>query len=176
MIVSRLLYRASRTRTRTRNMALDATGLRGLIGDADVQRDLRVLATSASAKDPWRELGAAVQEKQYDARWKALSDPATYHTDRAAALKHVKTTVKATYTEAYGKYVEEGFPQALAEQYAMAASRGTYALERNIIEVKFPSSANVLNELTTLETKTGSVQQLKGAQYARAVKQAATPR
>ena len=92
--------------------------------------------------DPITELGIELEERRYEARFNALTDPKQYKADRDAAFDELKRAVNTSYTTAFNAFLSAGHPVESAKQMALAAAEGERRVQSAILESQFPAAAN----------------------------------
>ena len=95
-----------------------------------------------AATDPIQELGIELEEKRYEARFDALTDPASYKKNRDAAFIKLKDAVKSSYSTAFTAFRTAGHPVESAKQMALAAAEGERRVQSAILESQYPAAAN----------------------------------
>ena len=90
-----------------------------------------------TTEDAWAELGGNREAQQFDMKMLALTNPAEYATMRAAALGQVKKTTEASYSTAYGQFVEAGFSREEAKQMALKTASVTKSVQEQAMNKKF---------------------------------------
>ena len=102
--------------------------------------------TVVGGADASTQLGMEFTQKQYENRVKALTEPKTYATDRAAGFKKVKDAVNDKFIKSLDTYLKTGMPPEMAKKFALQAAANEKAIQMQIFEVDFPSGANVLEQ------------------------------
>ena len=92
--------------------------------------------------NPITELGIELEEKRYEARFNALTNPKQYKADRVDAFDKLKKAVAASYQAAYTAFLGAGHPVESAKQMALAAAEGERRVQSAILESQFPAAAN----------------------------------
>lgn len=92
--------------------------------------------------DPLKELGIELEEKRYEARFNALTNPTKYKKDRDTAFEGLKKAVTGSYSTAYDAFRAAGHPVESAKQMALAAAEGERRVQSAILESQYPAAAN----------------------------------
>ena len=91
-----------------------------------------------------KSLGLTREKQQYDSRLKAFTKPAEYADERAAEWNTMVGEVKG-YFEKTVKYLgDAGFDWEESKEKAKALTKEFAAIERQKLELKFPTAANVI--------------------------------
>ena len=125
LFVSSVTAAASRTPYAGAGAKIDV----GDIGDS--------LKKAYTTDDAWAELGGTREAQQFDMKMLALTNPAEYATMRATALGQVKKTTEASYSTAYGQFVEAGFSREEAKQMALKTASITKSVQEQAMNKKF---------------------------------------
>ena len=107
-----------------------------------LQADMTSLGSGGSIVDPIQELGIELEEKRYEARFDALTDPASYKRNRDAAFGELKKAVNSSYNTAFKAFRAAGHPVESAKQMALAAAEGERRVQSAILESQYPAAAN----------------------------------
>ena len=107
-----------------------------------LQANVAALNSGVPIGDPIQELGIALEEKRYEARFNALTDPAQYKSDRDTAFEGLKKAVAGSYNTAFAAFRAAGHPIESAKQMALAAAEGERRVQSAILESQFPAAAN----------------------------------
>ena len=99
-----------------------------------------------------QQLGLSFKQNQYERRLQALTKPIDYATDRKAAFDKMRHSVDDSFNVALSKYINVGMPTNLARQYAMQAAANEGQIQQQLMEVEFPSGANVIEENRTISS------------------------
>ena len=97
-----------------------------------------------------QQLGLSFKQNQYDKRLQALTKPIDYANERKAAFDKMANSVDKAFNVALAKYVDVGMPTDLARQYALQAASNEGAIQQQLMEVEFPSGANLIEENRTV--------------------------
>ena len=125
LFVTSLTAAASRTSYAGAGAKIDV----GDIGDS--------LKKAYTTDDAWAELGGNREAQQFDMKMLALTNPGEYATMRATALNQVKKTTEASYSTAYGQFVEAGFSREEAKQMALKTASVTKSVQEQAMNKKF---------------------------------------
>ena len=82
-------------------------------------------AKSVGTFDPLTSLGIDREEKQYNLRLLALTEPTKYAAKREAAFTEMKATVTASYAAANKSFLAAGYSADQAKGSALAAAEQT---------------------------------------------------
>ena len=93
-----------------------------------------------------QQLGLSFKQNQYEKRLQALTKPADYATDRKASYDKMVEEVDSSFNQALAKYINVGMPADLARQYAMQAAANEGQIQQQLMEIEFPSGANLIEE------------------------------
>ena len=121
----------------------------GSLTAAVIRQSLAVSAAKASAVsdiDVSRELGLELEETMYANRLLALTNPGKYHEERETRFKDLKTAAEQNYKAVLDQYLEVGLPTAQAQALALQAAAQTRDSMRQIIDLQFPASANIVGD------------------------------
>ena len=100
------------------------------------------LKAGAGNIDPIAELGINLEQQRYEARYTALTDPATYKANRDTAFDALKRAVSLSYHTAHRAFISAWHPAESAKQMALAAAEGERRVQSAILESQFTASAN----------------------------------
>lgn len=102
-----------------------------------------------------RELGIARQEKQFETRIQAITDPGQYKTDRATAIDAAKDAIATAFEKAHQQYVAAGFSHKEASDLALAAAENEKKVQFHILNLRFPDFTNELAVTSVAKNATG---------------------
>ena len=94
--------------------------------------------------DILRELGLTEAKQHYNQRVGALTDPATYATNRNAQVVLMEKAVTASYATALADLKKTGMPSHQAQEIAILSSVQTKNVKEKILESLFPSGSNAI--------------------------------
>ena len=94
--------------------------------------------------DITKSLGLEREQKAYETRLKALTDPATYSTNRKAKWDGMTTAVKKYFEDTVTYLSEAGFGWDEAKEEAKKLTAEMAKIERMKLELVFPTNANVI--------------------------------
>ena len=116
--------------------------------------------------DPARELGLDLEMAQYNTRLEALTDPKTYATKRQTAFDEMIGHVRKSSDDAYRGFLSAGMGTDMAKQFSLQAANNERITRRQVIEVRDPTNANLIGDMSTIKDAAGSVMNLAGGQGA----------
>ena len=99
-----------------------------------------------------QQLGLSFQQNQYNKRLQALTKPEAYARERKDAFDKMSQEVDQSFNEALGKYISVGMPTTLAREYALRAAGNEMQIQQQLMQVEFPSGANLIEENRTIST------------------------
>ena len=91
-----------------------------------------------------KSLGLTREKQQYEQRLKALTDPADYSTKRGEEWDKMVAAVKKYFDDTVVYLGEAGFDWDDSKERAKALTKDFAAIERQKLELKFPTAANVI--------------------------------
>jgi hypothetical protein len=100
-----------------------------------------------------RELGIELQQKQYETRLLALTDPKAYSDERKLMVDQMTAELGLVYQQAFAEYSGSGLPFEVAKQYALKSAAAKRDEKMQLIELNFPSGANAIGS-ASLEYRT----------------------
>lgn len=121
----------------------------GSLTAAVIRQSLAVSAAKASAVSDInvsRELGLELEETMYANRLLALTNPGKYHEERETRFKDLKTSAEQNYKTVLDQYLQVGLPTAQAQALALQAAAQTRDTMRQVIDLQFPASANIVGD------------------------------
>ena len=148
----------------------------GAILSAASEADMLAASLAFGKIDPIRELGMDLEQKQYKTRLEALTDPKAYATKRETAYDEMIAHVRKSYDDAYKGFLAAGMGTDMAKQFALQAANNEKLTRRQVIEVQFPTNANMLGQQATIRNTAGSVANFAGGQSAAPARRRAAPR
>ena len=136
----------------------------GTIISAASKAELLEASLALSQIDPVRELGVDLEIAQYNTRLEALTYPKAYAKKRETAFGEMIDHVRKSYDDAYKGFISAGMGTDLAKQFALQAANNEKLTRRQVIEVRFPTNANLIGDMSTIRGTAGSVMNLEGGQ------------
>ena len=116
-----------------------------LTGDiAALQVAVRGVNANTKQFDINKSLGLDREKKQYDQRLKALTEPATYGRERGVEWLAMTEAVKDYFEKTTTYLGEAGFDWEDSKEKAKDLAKQFAAIERQKLELKFPTAANVI--------------------------------
>ena len=94
--------------------------------------------------DITKSLGLEREQKAYETRLKALTDPATYSNNRKTKWDDMTTAVKKYFEDTVAYLSEAGFGWDEAKEEAKKLTAEMAKIERMKLELVFPTNANVI--------------------------------
>ena len=128
------------------------------------QSDLLDAGIALGKIDPARELGLDLEMAQYNTRLEALTDPKAYAAKRETAFTEMIGHVRKSYDDAYKGFLSAGMGTDMAKQFSLQAANNERMTRRQVIEVMFPTNANMIGDMATIRGTAGSVMNLAGGQ------------
>jgi hypothetical protein len=139
------------------------SGLGAIISSAS-SAELLDASLALSKIDPVRELGLDLEIAQYNTRLEALTDPKAYAAKRETAFTEMIGHVRKSYDDAYRGFLSAGMGTDMAKGFALQAANNERITRRQVIEVRFPTNANLIGDMATIRGAAGSVMNLEGGQ------------
>ena len=103
--------------------------------------DNKVNSLISAATDPgnnvWAEIGGLFEQKAFNRRVAALTDPVTYAADRTAALALIKTASETAFTTAYNGYIEAGLSPDMAKDNAQMSAWSEYGNQLRVFNLQY---------------------------------------
>ena len=149
--------------TTTVSSSSGMSGLGAIISSAS-SAELLDASLALSKIDPVRELGLDLEIAQYNTRLEALTDPKAYATKRETAFTEMIGHVRKSYDDAYRGFLSAGMGTDMAKGFALQAANNERITRRQVIEVRFPTNANLIGDMATIRGAAGSVMNLEGGQ------------
>jgi len=110
-------------------MSMDAAQVNALIGAAR--------PVAGDGADIWADIGGLYEQRAFQRRIDALTDPATYATSRATALTAVKKASVTAYKTAYAGYITAGLSPEMAKMNATNSAQSEYANQQRVFNLQF---------------------------------------
>ena len=139
-------------------------GVKGMV--EKVKTEEKDILSVMKTVDPIRELGLDLEQRQYNTRLEALSNPAAYAKKRQTAFNEMVGHIRTSYQDAFSGFIEAGMPTDMAKNAALAAAANEKAVRRQVIETQFPSGANFIGDMASIKTNGGSVMNFAGSAQA----------
>ena len=154
----------SKTTTSSSSSLSAMSGGLGTIISSASAAELLEASLALSKIDPVRELGLDLEIAQYNTRLEALTDPKAYAKKRETAFTEMIDHVRKSYDDAYRGFLSAGMGTDMAKQFSLQAANNERITRRQVIEVRFPTNANLIGDMTTIKDTAGSVMNLEGGQ------------
>ena len=116
--------------------------------------------------DPIRELGLDLEQKQYQTRLDALSNPVAYAKKRQDAFDKMVGHIRTSYQDAFTGFLTAGMPTEAAKNAALQAANNEKLVRRQVIETQFPTGANYIGDMANIKSEGGSVMNFAGGAQA----------
>ena len=100
--------------------------------------------------DITKSLGLEREQKAYETRLKALTDPATYATNRGNKWTEMTTAVKKYFEDTVAYLSEAGFGWDEAKEEAKKLTAEMAKIERMKLELVYPTNANIIGAQATV--------------------------
>ena len=94
-------------------------------------------AVPGSGGDVWAEIGGLYEQKAFQRRIDALTNPGTYADERKVALDAVKKASETAYKTAYKGYIEAGLSPEMAKNNAMNSARSEYVNQQSVFNLQY---------------------------------------
>ena len=131
-------------------------------------------AITTGAVDPIRELGLELEQRQYETRLLALTDPKAYAAERQTAFDDMVAKVSNAYSDAYDGFIKAGLSNDMAKNFALNAANNEKAVRRQVLETRFPTNANMIGDAQTVRESAGG--NMLGARARAPARRRAKPR
>ena len=106
--------------------------------------DAQVNALIAAARvlpgdgaDVWADIGGLYEQKAFQRRIDALTNPTTYATERATALAAIRTASETAYKTAHAGYIKAGLSPELAKENATNSAKSEYHNQQNVFNLQY---------------------------------------
>jgi len=97
-----------------------------------------LVATPATpGADIWAEIGGLYEQKAFQRRINALTDPKTYADERKLALDEIKKASETAYKTAYDGYKTAGLSHELAKANALNSAKSEYHNQQNVFNLQY---------------------------------------
>ena len=116
--------------------------------------------------DPIRELGLDLEQKQYQTRLDALSNPVAYARKRQTAFDEMVGHIRTSYQDAFTGFLKAGMPTDMAKNTALQAANNEKLVCRQVIESQFPTGANFIGDMANIKANGDSVMNFAGGAQA----------
>ena len=87
--------------------------------------------------DVWADIGGLYEQKAFQRRIDALTNPATYATERAAALDLIKASSVTAYKTAHAGYIKAGLSPELAKENTTHSAKSEYHNQQNVFNLQY---------------------------------------
>ena len=138
----------------------DKDGVKGMV--EKVKAEEKDILSVMKMVDPIRELGLDLEQRQYNTRLEAFSDPRAYAAKRQSAFDEMVVHIRKSYEDAFSGFIEAGMPTEMAKNAALAAAANEKAVRRQVIETQFPTGANFIGDMASIKAGGGSVMNFAG--------------
>ena len=138
----------------------DDEGVKGMV--AKVKAEEKDILSVMKMVDPIRELGLDLEQRQYNTRLEALSNPAAYAKKRQDAFDAMVVHIRKSYEDAFSGFLEAGMPTEVAKNAALMAANNEKLVRRQVIETQFPSGAYFIGDMASIKKAGGSVMNFAG--------------
>ena len=112
-------------------------GSSGSSGSSSGTTLVTTTAPTAVGDNIWAEIGGLYEEKAFQRRIDALTNPATYATERKAALDEIKKASETAFKTAYDGYVKAGLSPDLAKANATNSAKSEYHNQQNVFNLQY---------------------------------------
>ena len=99
-------------------------------------------AASGEGTSVWSDIGGLYEQKAFQRRVDALTDPAAYATKRARALDTIKDASIAAYKTAYAGYISAGLSPEMARVNATNSAKSEYHNQQNVFNLEYGSGTD----------------------------------
>lgn len=100
------------------------------------------ITTTYTSDDLWAAIGAAADQKRFEQRTLALSDPSAYNTKRDAALEELKKFTATAFASTYNTYKDAGVSSSQAKKLAEEAAKSTYDIGMKALRQVYPTATD----------------------------------
>ena len=138
----------------------DKDGVKGMV--EKVKAEEKDILSVMKMVDPIRELGLDLEQRQYNTRLEALSNPVAYARKRQDAFDEMVVHIKKSYQDAFTGFLEAGMPTDMAKNAALSAANNEKLVRRQVIETQFPTGANFIGDMANIKANGGSVMNFAG--------------
>jgi hypothetical protein len=120
-----------------------------------------------------KSLGLEREKKAYDSRLKALTDPTTYADERGKKWDAMLLDISAYFDKTIGYLTAVGFGWDDAKDKAKELTKGYTAIERQKLELIYPTGANVIGAQRQVDLAYGEAGTFNPAELTAAAQHAA---
>ena len=94
-------------------------------------------AAPGSGGDVWAEIGGLYEQKAFQRRIDALTDPGAYAIKRTGALDAIKKAAEDAYKTAYAGYISAGLSPEMAKINATNSARSEYHNQQSVFNLEY---------------------------------------
>jgi hypothetical protein len=94
-------------------------------------------AASGEGTSVWSDIGGLYEQRAFQRRVDALTDPVAYATKRAAALDKIKNASVAAYKTSYAGYISAGLSPEMAKMNATNSAQSEYHNQQNVFNLEY---------------------------------------
>ena len=98
---------------------------------------LIIEAAAAAGSDIWAEIGGLYEQKAFQRRVDALTNPKNYADERKVALDAIKAASETAFKTAYAGYIAAGLSPELAKANAMNSAKSEYNNQQSVFNLQY---------------------------------------
>ena len=115
-----------------------------------------------TADSLWADLGGVYQEKSFDRKIQALTNPTGYAKDRKEAMDKIKVQAEAAFKTSYQGFMEAGLSPDAAKAAAYQSAQSEYQNQMRVFQLMFGQGTDQVYQARA-GYKTGAVRNVMGA-------------
>jgi hypothetical protein len=96
-----------------------------------------LIATDYTTASLWADLGGSYQQKSFDRKIQALTDPAAYANDRKAELGKIQAAAEGAFKTSFAGFQDAGLSPDASKAAAFQSARAEYANQMRVFNLKF---------------------------------------
>jgi hypothetical protein len=121
-----------------------------------------------TANSLWADLGGTYEQKTFDRKVQALTDPAGYATARKAELDKIKGASEAAFKTSYEGFQQAGLSPDASKAAAYQSAQAEYQNQMRVFTLMFGQGTDAVYQTRAGYSKTGAVRNvMAGAPTAR---------
>ena len=116
-----------------------------------------------TADSLWADLGGVYQEKSFDRKIQALTNPTGYAKDRKEAMDKIKVQAEAAFKTSYQGFMEAGLSPDAAKAAAYQSAQSEYQNQMRVFQLMFGQGTDQVYQTRMGRTgATGSYRSMLG--------------
>jgi uncharacterized protein YdaL len=122
-----------------------------------------LIAQTYTADSLWADLGGTYEQKSFDRKVQALTNPTGYAADRKTELDRIKAAAESAFTTSYRGFQDAGLSPDASKAAAYQSAQAEYQNQMRVFTLMFGQGTDAVYQTQAGYVRTGAVRNVMSA-------------